>query len=117
MKKLLTAAALVAAFFMPVCAAQPFPSTVRLPSLCFDKGMEEALMFHATQLGQLPIMKLDQDETLRLGNAVLVVNPSHLAWSILFYRTTEAEIDVVCAIASGKNWEILKPPSKEKTLL
>jgi len=100
-----------AVFFMP-SQARMYPTTLQLPVVCWN-SLQEALTFHDETYSEVPILKLfpteDQD-----SHGVLLVNPVQPSWTFLYFRTTEAETNAVCSIASGKEWVIRKPTAQEK---
>ena len=114
LKKIILTAVLATAFFMPL-QARMYPTTLRMPAVCWN-DLTEALTFHAQTYSELPILKLFPLEGQE-SHGVLLVNPAQPSWTFLYFRITEGETKTICSIASGKEWDILNPPGKQKTEL
>ena len=117
-KRLLLAAAFMAAFFMPA-HGRMFPVEIPLPAVCWDNA-DDALNYHKNVLGEYPVGRGWIANTNGPTFATVLVNPTKPTWTFLhFHQNTATGKTLVCAIAGGDNWEVLTPDfgEPEKTEL
>tara|TARA_Y100000588_G_scaffold60133_1_gene59068 strand:- start:280 stop:627 length:348 start_codon:yes stop_codon:yes gene_type:complete len=101
-----------AVFFMPL-QARMYPTTMRLPAVCWNT-LTEALSFHAATYQELPILNLQPLDN-QDSHAMLLVNAKTPSWTFLYFRQNDDKTKTVCSLASGKEWDILKKPNTGKT--
>ena len=106
MKRLLLAAALIAAFFVPA-HGRIFPQQLNLPSVCWD-DFDEALQYHQEMLGEYPIGKgwISNKDGPSFG--AIMFNPVKPSWTFLSFHQNESGV-IVCAITGGSQWDVITP--------
>ena len=98
---------------MPVQAAM-FPMDLPLKVVCWD-DLEEAIEYHATMLGEYPLITAASEHSVGPGGAVFLVKPDKSRWTFLFFRyNTNTEKLLACAFAEGQKWMLAGPPDSEK---
>ena len=110
-KKLLTAAAFMAAFFMPA-QARMVPVQLPMNLICFDT-LEEGFDFHK-RAGQFPIIKGTTKSSGTPGGAILFLNPENTNWSFMMFKTNAEGRTVPCIVTTGELFEIV--PTQENKI-
>ena len=112
-KRLLLAAAFMAAFLMPV-QARMYPTSFEIKSICWS-DISEALTYHQEILGEYPIGKgwISNKDGPSFG--AIMYNPTKPSWTFLSFHKNENGV-VVCAITGGSQWEIVTPGSDGEKL-
>ena len=110
MKKLL-----VFLLLLPLVAtsayARMFPTEFPIKAVCWD-DIEEAVEYHQDILGEYPIGKgWISDKSF----AAIMFNPVKPSWTFLSFHTNESG-EIVCAIVSGTQWNIINPGDESEKL-
>jgi len=103
MKKLL-----VLLLLLPLAAsARMFPHEVPISSICWD-SWEEAIKYHKEILAEHPVGKGLINNPNGPTFATITVNPQKPSWSYIhFHHNEETGEQVVCAMSSGTEWEVV----------
>ena len=95
-------------------SARMFPQEVPMSSVCWD-NWEEAIRYHKDILEEYPVGKGIINNPTGPTFATIVVNPTKPSWSYIhFHHNTETGEQVVCAMSSGTEWEVLTIEAEEK---
>ena len=112
-KKLLLAAAFMAAFFMPV-QARMFPTEFPIKAVCWD-DMEEAIRYNQEMLGEYPIGKGWISNKSGPSFGAIMFNPTKPSWTFLSFHQNDSGV-IVCAITGGSQWDVITPGSDGEKL-
>lgn len=105
MKKLLVLLLLIPL----VGSARMFPQAVPVPAVCWD-SFEEAINYHKNILKEHPIGKGIINHPSGPTFVTITVNPTKPSWSFIhFHINLETGKQLVCAMAGGKEWEVIIP--------
>ena len=99
---------LVLLFLIPlVASSRMFPHEVPLNYVCWD-NWTEAITYHKEILEEYPVGKGMINNPNGPTFATIVVNPTKPSWSYIhFHHNIETGEQVVCAMSSGTEWEVI----------
>ena len=90
-----------------VASSRMFPHEVPIACVCWD-NWEEAIKYHKEILKEYPVGKGMINNPNGPTFATIVVNPTKPSWSYIhFHHNIETGEQVVCAMASGTEWEVI----------
>tara|TARA_R100000656_G_scaffold113238_2_gene85543 strand:- start:629 stop:970 length:342 start_codon:yes stop_codon:yes gene_type:complete len=95
-------------------SARMFPQEVPMSSVCWD-SWEEAIKYHKDILEEYPVGRGLINNPNGPTFVAIVVNLKKPSWTYIhFHHNVETGEQVVCALSSGSEWEIITLETKEK---
>ena len=92
-------------------SAKMFPTEFPVKAVCWD-DIKEAVEYHQDILGEYPIGK---GWISNRSFGAIMFNPVKPSWTFLSFHTNESG-EIVCAIVSGTQWNIINPGDESEKL-
>jgi len=93
-------------------SARMYPQQVPTTSICWD-SFEEAVTYHKDILKEFPIGRGFINNPKGPTFGTILVNPETPSWTYVhFHQNIETGKQVVCAMASGTEWEHVASPDE-----